>query len=318
MIQLSSVSKYYGSFLAVDSLSLDVGEGEITGLLGPNGAGKTTTMRMITGYFKPTEGTVTVDGIDVVEEPERIKAMIGYLPESPPLYHDMIAYDYLRYIAGVRQIEDPQAIERTAEICGITSMLHKRIGELSKGYRQRVGLAQAIIHDPQILILDEPTSGLDPNQIAEVRALIKEIGKTKTVILSTHILQEVEAVADRVIIINQGRIVKDDTTGNLQAARGGLFTYRIALSAPSAPGAAAPRPDAFLTIDGVGEVKQIDGEKGLSTFQLSAGVNKEIRPAIFETVTSNGWTLYEMSREKHSLEAIFRDLTTGGEDVQHD
>lgn len=324
MIQLTSVSKYYGSFLAVDSLSLEVKEGEITGLLGPNGAGKTTTMRMITGYFRPTEGTVTVDGIDVTEDPERVKAMIGYLPESPPLYHDMITYDYLRYIAGVRQIDDPDALERTAEICGITSVLHKRIGELSKGYRQRVGLAQAIIHDPKILILDEPTSGLDPNQIADVRALIKEIGKTKTVILSTHILQEVEAVADRVIIINRGRIVEDDTTGNLQAARGGRFTYRIALSGKGAE--EKPGPAAFSSLPGVGEIKEIDGEPGLTTLQLSAGVNEEIRPAIFETVKSRGWTLYEMSREKHSLEAIFRELTTGdtrrettgGENVQHD
>jgi ABC-2 type transport system ATP-binding protein len=314
MITLQAVSKDYGAFRAVDNLSLEIKEGEITGLLGPNGAGKTTTMRMITGYFRPAAGKVLVDGMDVAAEPETVRSIIGYLPESPPLYGEMLTYDYLRYITGVRKIRTPEALERTAEICGITGVLHKPIGQLSKGYQQRVGLAQAIIHDPKILILDEPTTGLDPNQIAEVRALIREIGKTKTVILSTHILQEVEAIADRVIIINRGKIVKDDSTGNLQAAKDGRYTVRLALSGPSADEA----PGFFSGLPGIIDARMVPGEDSLTTVQVTAGTEEDVRPLLFATVTEQGWTLFEMAREKQSLESIFRQLTTGGEDEQHD
>ncbi|WP_020611040.1 ATP-binding cassette domain-containing protein [Sediminispirochaeta bajacaliforniensis] len=309
MITLSSVSKDYGSFRAVDNLSLEIKEGEITGLLGPNGAGKTTTMRMITGYFRPSSGTVSVNGIDVSKDPETIRSIIGYLPESPPLYGEMLTYDYLRYVTGVRKITDETAIRRTAEICGITGVMHKRIDQLSKGYKQRVGLAQAIIHDPKILILDEPTTGLDPNQIIEVRNLITEIGKTKTVILSTHILQEVEAIANRVVIINKGAIVKDDHTDNLRAVKNGHYTVRLALSGTNATKA----PEFFSTLPGILEAHQVPGEEGLITILVTAGTEEDVRPALFHTVTQKGWTLFEMSREKQSLEAIFRELTTGGD-----
>lgn len=311
MITLSSVSKDYGSFRAVHKISLEMKEGEITGLLGPNGAGKTTTMRMITGYFRPSEGRVLIDGVDVCQARETVQQQIGYLPESPPLYQDMLCYDYLSYIAGVRQVKDPRALEKTADICGIRSVLHKKIGELSKGYKQRVGLAQAIIHDPKILILDEPTSGLDPNQIAEVRSLIKEIGKTKTVILSTHILQEVEALADRVIIINQGEIVEDNSVESLQAARGGRYAIHLSLG-----GGNIEQAETILSkLEGASSVSSIEGEEGLRSFRLEAEVGKDIRPRVFETVKEHGWILYEMRRDKHSLEAIFRELTRGGEHV---
>ena len=218
MIDVSGVTKFYGDFKAVDNLSFSIKEGEVTGFLGPNGAGKTTTLRMISSYFEPDEGTVTVGGFNTKDSPLNIKRIIGYLPESAPLYGDMIVYDYLKYVAGVRGIEGDDKIREAAETCRIKEVMHKNIMELSKGYRQRVGLAQAIIHDPEVLILDEPTSGLDPIEIIEIRNLIKELGKKKTVILSTHILHEVEATCDRVIIINKGKIAADDTTANLQAS----------------------------------------------------------------------------------------------------
>jgi ABC-2 type transport system ATP-binding protein len=313
MITLQSVSKLYGPVRAVDGISLQIEEGEITGLLGPNGAGKTTTMRMITGYFRPTSGSILVDTMDPSRNPEAVKSIIGYLPESPPLYGEMMTWDYLRYIIGVRKISDPDALEKSAELCGITSVLHKRIDQLSKGYKQRVGLAQAIIHDPKILILDEPTSGLDPNQIADVRALIRDIGKRRTIILSTHILQEVEAVADRVVIINRGRIVEDDRTGNLQAHRDGRSTIRIALTGAGAEEASRQ----FASVRGVMEALPVDGEEELSTVEIVSALDDDIRPQLFSLVKERGWTLYEMSRKKESLEAVFRELTTGGEYVQH-
>ena len=301
------------SFTAIDKLSLEIKEGEITGLLGPNGAGKTTTMRMITGYFPPCEGEVFVDGYEVSKEPEKVKSILGYLPENPPLYGEMITLDYLRYIAAVRAIPGEEVIIKTAETCGIWEVLHKRIDQLSKGYKQRVGLAQAILHDPKILILDEPTAGLDPNQIAEVRDLIREIGKTKTVILSTHILQEVEAVADRVVIINQGRIVEDNSTGNLQSVRRGRYWIRMIISGEGAEESAG----LFKEIPGVVEAKVVPGEEYLTTLQILSSAESDVRPLLFRTVRDRNWTLYEMSREKHSLESVFRELTTGGSNEQH-
>ena len=205
MIELKNLTKRYGNFTAVDDLSLSIDSGGITGLLGPNGAGKTTTMRMITGYFPPSAGKVIVDGIDISVKPVAVKKKTGYLPESAPVYGDMLVYDYLKYIASLHSIENPGRIDETSSMCGLLNVMGKKIANLSKGYKQRVGLAHALIHDPQILILDEPTNGLDPNQIIEIRNLIKEIGKKKTVLLSTHILSEVEASCDRVIIINKGK-----------------------------------------------------------------------------------------------------------------
>ena len=224
MIQLSQVSKSYSGVKAVDNITLSIPSGQILGFLGPNGAGKTTTMRMITCYMPPTSGTITVDGLDVGEQSLEVRRKIGYLPEMAPVYQDMNVLDYLDYVSDLRRIPDDKRKARIREIvahCGLEAVLHKDVGQLSKGYRQRVGLAQAMVHDPDILVLDEPTAGLDPNQIAEIRMLIKELGREKTVILSTHILSEVQATCSRIVIINQGRIVADDTPEGLQAGAEG-------------------------------------------------------------------------------------------------
>ncbi len=220
MITVRGITKRFGDITAVNNISFSIREGEITGLLGPNGAGKTTTLRMLTCYLKPDSGTISIGKYSVEDSPVEVRKTIGYLPESAPVYNDMLVYDYLAYIAEVRGMDAPGRIAEIGGLCGINDVMHMMIGELSKGYRQRVGLAQSMIHDPDILILDEPTSGLDPNQIIEIRNLIREIGKRKTIILSTHILPEVEATCDRVIIIDRGSIVADDRTESLQAVIG--------------------------------------------------------------------------------------------------
>jgi len=218
MIQFKELSKNYGDVEALKKISFEVKKGEILGLLGPNGAGKTTTYRILTGYLKPTSGTITVKEQDIRENIIEIKKLIGYLPESAPIYKDMLVYEYLNYIADIR-MEDPNKklshIKDLAEICSLNNVMHKTIDELSKGYRQRVGIAHALMGDPEILVLDEPTSGLDPNQIVETREIIKRIGKEKTIIFSTHILSEAEATCNRVVIMNEGEIVADDTVNNL-------------------------------------------------------------------------------------------------------
>jgi len=217
MISVNSVSRYYGDVCAVNNISFAIRKGEITGLLGPNGAGKTTTLRMLTCYLRPSSGTITVGDRLVSEDPIAVKRMIGYLPETAPLYGDMLVHDYLRYVGMMHGMARNGRVREIGGICGINEVMHMPMGELSKGYRQRVGLAHAMIHDPEILILDEPTSGLDPNQIRQVRQTIRELGRNKTILLSTHILQEVEAAADRVIFINRGRIVFDGTPEEMRA-----------------------------------------------------------------------------------------------------
>src|SRR5210317_1117167 len=224
MIQVKNLTKYYSNLCAVDQISLDIQQREILGLLGPNGAGKTTTLRMLTGFLQPTAGSIHVKDYSIDEDPLEIKKILGYLPESAPLYHDMLVYDYLNYVADIRQIGKGQKAVRIRELgdlCGINNVMHQPIGELSKGYKQRVGLAHAMMNDPEILILDEPTSGLDPNQIVEIRDIIKRIGKEKTVILSTHILSEAEATCDRVVIINKGKIVADGSTETIKSTSKG-------------------------------------------------------------------------------------------------
>jgi len=219
MIQVIKLTKDYGDVKALDSVSFEVKKGEILGLLGPNGAGKTTTYRILTGYLKPTSGTIKVKDFDIKTDIQEIKKMIGYLPESAPIYKDMLVYDYLNYIADIRGVKSSEKlshIKELAEICSLNNVMHKTIDELSKGYRQRVGIAHALMGDPDILVLDEPTSGLDPNQIVETREIIKRIGKEKTIIFSTHILSEAEATCDRVIIMDEGEIKADDTIENLK------------------------------------------------------------------------------------------------------
>jgi len=215
-IKIQNVTKLYGEQRALDNISFEIKTGEIVGFLGPNGAGKSTMMKIITGFIPPSDGEVFVNGLDVVEEPEKVKQIIGYLPEHNPLYLDMYVREYLEFVAGIYKVKDKkQKVKTIIEQTGLGVEQHKKLGALSKGYRQRVGLAHSLIHDPEVLILDEPTSGLDPNQIVEIRNLISEVGKSKTVMLSTHIMQEVEAICDRVIIINKGKIVADDSAKDI-------------------------------------------------------------------------------------------------------
>ncbi len=219
MIKVENLTKFYGDFCAVDDVSFEIKKGEILGLLGPNGAGKSTTYRILTGYLQPTSGNIRVGDYNVLEHSLEIKKMIGYLPESAPIYQDMIVYDYLSYIADIRELKANEKlghIKELADLCSLNEVMHKTVGELSKGYRQRVGIAHSLMGNPEILILDEPTSGLDPNQIVETREIIRRIGKEKTIIFSTHILSEAEATCDRVVIISQGKKVADDTVGNLR------------------------------------------------------------------------------------------------------
>ncbi|HPB81064.1 MAG TPA: ATP-binding cassette domain-containing protein, partial [Spirochaetota bacterium] len=261
MISVRELTRHYGDLVAVNNLTFTIRKGEITGLLGPNGAGKTTTLRMLTCYLTPTSGIVSIGDYRVDEDPIAVREIIGYLPESVPIYGDMVVYDYLKYVADIRGVTDPGRIREIAELCGISEIMHKNVEELSKGYRQRVGLAHAMIHDPEILILDEPTSGLDPNQIVEIRNLIREIGKTKTIILSTHILSEVEATCDRVIIINEGRIVKDSTVDAITSSHGSEIVIHATIGGADFPSIEA----AIRKLDGVAHVSQTGGEGDLNS-----------------------------------------------------
>lgn len=308
MISVRELTRHYGDLVAVNNLTFTIRKGEITGLLGPNGAGKTTTLRMLTCYLTPTSGIVSIGDFRVDEDPIAVREIIGYLPESVPIYGDMVVYDYLKYVADIRGVTDPGRIREIAELCGISEIMHKNVEELSKGYRQRVGLAHAMIHDPEILILDEPTSGLDPNQIVEIRNLIREIGKTKTIILSTHILSEVEATCDRVIIINEGRIVKDSTVDAITSSHGSEIMIHATIGGADFPSIEA----AIRKLDGVTHVSQTGGEGDLVTVEVQTNAASDLRPMIFHTAAENGWVLYEMARDAMTLERIFRDLTIGG------
>jgi len=287
----------------VDDLSLSIGSGGITGLLGPNGAGKTTTMRMITGYFPPSAGKVIIDGINISFDPVAVKKMTGYLPESAPVYGDMLVYDYLKYIASVHSIKGSERIDDTSSMCGLSTVMGKKISNLSKGYKQRVGLAHALIHDPEILILDEPTNGLDPNQIIEIRNLIKEIGKKKTVLLSTHILSEVEASCDRVIIINKGKIAADEKTADLSAK----FKAGNSISAEIKYADESNVKNALKAF--CGSVEVFYESEGI--LKVNASSERDIREALFNCAKTNGWVLLSLEKEKNTLENIFKDLTGG-------
>jgi ABC-2 type transport system ATP-binding protein len=308
MIQIKSLTKKYGELKAVDDVTFDVRTGEILGFLGPNGAGKTTTVRVITCYLLPTSGTVEVDGMSVLEQSLEIRKKIGYLPENAPLYSEMNVLDYLHFIMGVRGIAKGrwnQIGKEITEICGLGPVIHRNIGELSKGFKQRVGLAQAMVHDPDILILDEPTSGLDPNQIAEIRSLIKELGKEKTVILCTHILPEVEATCGRVLIINEGKIVADGSPTELQSSFQGKEQIYLELRAPED---AATKLE---NLENVEKVEQIESNgDDLKRFNLECTKGVDLREKLFRLAVENNWVLLEMRQEQASLEDIFRQLTT--------
>jgi len=309
MIHVENLTKYFNELCAVDQINLDIQKGEILGLLGPNGAGKTTTLRMLTGYFMPTSGTIRVKDFSVHENLVEIKKLIGYLPESAPLYHNMLVFDYLDYIARIRGLEKTQKYGRIrylADICGLNSVMHSTIAELSKGFKQRVGLAHAMMDDPEILVLDEPTSGLDPNQIVEIRDIIRQIGKEKTVILSTHILSEAEATCDRVVIIDRGKIVADDHVENLKQSAGKEHLIHITLlNAGFQEVEARLRP-----IDGITGIRQLgDVKDGKLPIRLACKSEADLRERIYEEIKKESWILIEFYQETKTLETIFRELT---------
>ncbi|MBI1795055.1 MAG: ATP-binding cassette domain-containing protein [Chloroflexi bacterium] len=301
MIRVEGLTKDYGSRRALSDLSFETGQGEVVGFLGPNGAGKTTTMRILTGYMPPTEGSATVAGYDVVTESLEVRKRVGYLPETVPLYTDMTALDYLKFMADLRQIPDSEerAFE-TLEMVGLDSRANSFIGSLSKGMRQRVGLAQALIHEPEVLILDEPTIGLDPGQVVEVRNIIREIGKQRTVLLSTHILSEAQQICDRVLIINKGKIVAEDTPENLQARLVG--SERVSLRVR---GDSDGLSKLLMKIKGVQSAH--NAPDGSVEFQFAPG--QDVRPLVAKTIVNSGYELLEMRPVGLSLEEIFLELT---------
>ena len=294
-IELTSITKTYGAQKAVDSVTFSAQKGQIVGFLGPNGAGKSTTMKILTGYLKPTEGTVFVNGVDVVTNPIEAQKKIGYLPEHNPLYLEMYVREYLQFQASVHHVEK-SAVTDVIEKVGLTAEAHKKIKQLSKGYRQRVGLAAAILHNPEVLILDEPTTGLDPNQLVEIRQLIKELGKDKTVLLSTHIMQEVEAVCDRVILINKGVLVVDKTLEELKTSEKQViqvtFDYKI--------------EEQFIK-----QLPNISYFKNTSenNWTLEFESKEDMRPKIFDFAQENGLKILGLHSENKNLENLFQELT---------
>jgi len=305
-IIVENLTKKYGNQTAIDGISFQVNKGEIIGFIGPNGAGKSTTMKIMTSYMAPTSGNIIIGGEKVGHDTKKIKKGIGYLPENNPLYADMAIVDYLKFCAsvqGVTKKEVPARIKTMIQICGLNPEKHKRINELSKGYRQRVGLAQAIIHNPGILILDEPTTGLDPNQIIEIRNLIKELGKEKTIILSSHILPEVEAVCDRIIIINQGKIVADDT---FEAMNRMANQQEILILQIESENNANPEED-LLSLSAVEQVTSVIGKTGF--FEVKSKSGESAKKSIFDLCVKNKWYLLEMTSIKSSLEDVFREVT---------
>ena len=307
MIEVSHVSRLFGEFHAVDDISFSIETGEIVGLLGPNGAGKTTTMRMITGYLDSTSGSIKIDGTDVSENPVLTKSKIGYMPESAPMYSDMIVADYLEYVAEIEGQDPKKKLPHLAEICGLKEVMHKNIGELSRGNKQRVGLAHALMNDPEILILDEPTSGLDPNQVSDVRDLIKKIGETRTVIISTHILSEVEMLCNRVIIISGGKKVADSPTEELRSHYGNNAEV-ILLSG----GTETQLKEKLSAVAGVTKVTVKTVEDKIES-RLSVAGGSEIRPEVARLCVENGFPLYELQMKKNSLEDVFKILTSSAE-----
>ena len=315
MISVKNLTKYYGDFQALKGISFEIKSGEIVGILGPNGAGKSTTLRILTCYLNPSDGDAIIDGKSILNDEINVKKTIGYLPESAPLYNDMCVFDYLVYMADIQDLDKSRLNERldyVVNACSLKEVISKPIGELSKGYKQRVGLAGSIIHDPKILILDEPTNGLDPNQIAEIRELIKELGKEKTVLVSTHILSEVEATCSRAIIINKGDIIADDTPRNLSST----FANHNKSAAVKI---------SIKTSDNIETIKEkLSNIKDINKAEVEEYSNdiKEIsiysnleepRDEIYRLIKSTDWIIYEMTKVKENLETVFHTLTKGDE-----
>ncbi len=309
MIHVENLTKYFADVCAVDRIDLDIEKGEIIGLLGPNGAGKTTTLRMLTGYFSPTDGDIRIKDLSVQEDPLAVKHLMGYLPESAPLYKAMLVYDYLDHVAKIRGLDGDakdKRLHQLAEMCGLRGIMHKTIETLSKGLKQRVGLAHAMMSDPEILILDEPTSGLDPNQIVEIREIIRKIGKEKTVILSTHILSEAEATCDRIVIINKGKIIADGSTDEIKANSGQTGKIQMELvgaefEAVQTRLAEIPGVEAIMRVP-------IDAPSRLRLV-IDVSSHRDPRAQIYAAVKETDWVLVDFHQEAQTLESIFRELT---------
>ncbi len=298
-IEVYQLHKQYGEQKAVNNVSFNIKKGEIVGFLGPNGAGKSTTMKIITGYLQADSGTGIVCGLDVANNPIAVKKKIGYLPEANPLYTDMYVREYLSFVGGVHQLKDVKAaVEKVITLTGLTIESKKKIGQLSKGYKQRVGLAAALMHDPEVLILDEPTSGLDPNQIIEIRNVIKQQGQNKTVLFSSHILQEVEAICDRVIIINKGNIVADDSLKNLQRTKSDMHIVSVTFQ----------EVVDVLLLKGLNEVKNVE-QLQTSNFKLQTANPDAVRKQLLELAINHNFNIVSLQTEGHSLEEVFRSLT---------
>ncbi len=309
MINIQGLSKYYQEVCAVDNIDLTIKQGEIMGLLGPNAAGKTTTLRILTGYLSPSSGNVQIKNYTLTKDILKIKQLIGYLPETPPLYKNLFVYDYLSYLGQIRDMDKHTIQSRLQEVisqCGIKSVMHKKIGELSKGYQQRLGIAHALLHDPEILILDEPTTGLDPNQILEIRELIREVGKKKTVILSTHILSEAEATCDRMVIIHKGQIAANGTPQELKQASN--YTPLIHLSLNN-----AEESEVTSILSRISGVRQIESKTESSSpcldLRIHCEPNLDLRERIYATIKNTNWTLMEFYLQTQTLENIFKELT---------
>lgn len=298
-VKVENITKLYGAQKALDNVSFEVKAGEVVGFLGPNGAGKSTMMKILTCFIPQTSGAATVCGFDVTEQPLEVKKKTGYLPESNPMYTDMYVREYLSFICGIYHVNNhKKKVDEMIEIVGLGLEQKKKIGALSKGYKQRVGLAQALIHDPEVLVLDEPTSGLDPNQLSEIRTLLKQIGKEKTVILSTHIMQEVEAICSRVIIINKGKIVADDSTSLLrQKSQAGNITI-VEFAGPV-------RKNELERIPGVASVENVSG----NTWKIASGPQTDVRADVFKFAVEKNISVLSLQKSAQNIEEIFRELT---------
>ena len=308
MIEARGITKRYGDTLAVDNVSFSVQRGEIVGFLGPNGAGKSTTMKVLTCYLAPTEGTAEIDGHDILEDPLAARAAIGYLPENTPLYTDMGVLDFLAYMARLQGVAADRVASRVDEVvrlCDVSPMAHKDIGELSKGYRQRVGLAQALLHDPAVLILDEPTSGLDPAQIVEIRALIRRIAEQKAILLSTHILPEAQNTCDRILIINRGKLVGEGTPGELLTKAAQTEEYTVTFEG-------APAGSLRSALQNLAGVKSVDEQQagGNTRYRLTAAPGSELRKEIFAVAVAQNLNLLELNKTATTLEDVFLRLTS--------
>ena len=308
-ISVQGATKVFGDTVAVDRVTFDIKKGEVVGFLGPNGSGKTTTMRLITSFYSPEGGSIFVDGVDTQDDETATRELIGYLPESNPLYEDMLVNEYLSFVADLRGI--PKAdykrnLEKTIDETGINEVYYRPIHELSKGYHQRVGLAQAILHQPEVLILDEPTEGLDPNQRVTIRELIKSLGEERTVLLSTHVMQEVEATCERILLINRGRLVADDSVQELLTRARGMRRLFVE--------AEGNQIESKLNVlDGLGSIRRLDPIENRKRYELTVSGDADLRPQVFNVAKKEGWTLWELHEEASTLEDVFHVLTEEAE-----